>query len=134
MQQAVDEDVKQNYPEACKQYQNSLDYFTLALKGNVPSFTLTHIPPLTPTLNADTSFSLPSPLPGFRPNADHPDEKNDKSKRLLQSKIDEYRARAETLRRHLAGEGNDVNEVARALGHPPVTAWTYGTLRPCPKL
>jgi vacuolar protein-sorting-associated protein 4 len=32
VQRAIDEDVKQNYPEAYKQYQNSLDYFMLALK------------------------------------------------------------------------------------------------------
>lgn len=32
MQKAIDEDVKHNYPEAYKYYQNSLDYFMLALK------------------------------------------------------------------------------------------------------
>lgn len=32
MQVAIDEDKKQNYPEAYKQYQNALDYFMLALK------------------------------------------------------------------------------------------------------
>ncbi|KZV95632.1 vacuolar protein sorting-associated protein 4 [Exidia glandulosa HHB12029] len=32
VQRAIDEDVKQNYAEAYKQYQNSLDYFMLALK------------------------------------------------------------------------------------------------------
>jgi len=32
VQKAIDEDVKQNYPEAYRQYQNSLDYFMLALK------------------------------------------------------------------------------------------------------
>ncbi|KAI9429793.1 hypothetical protein H4582DRAFT_2088379 [Lactarius indigo] len=32
LQIAIDEDKKQNYPEAYKQYQNALDYFTLALK------------------------------------------------------------------------------------------------------
>ena len=31
-QKAIDEDVKQNYPEAYKCYQNALDYFMLALK------------------------------------------------------------------------------------------------------
>ncbi|KAF8531020.1 hypothetical protein JB92DRAFT_2854594 [Gautieria morchelliformis] len=31
-QRAIDEDVNQNYAEAYKQYQNSLDYFSLALK------------------------------------------------------------------------------------------------------
>lgn len=32
VQRAIDEDVNQNYSEAYKQYQNSLDYFMLALK------------------------------------------------------------------------------------------------------
>ncbi|PPR03184.1 hypothetical protein CVT24_012745 [Panaeolus cyanescens] len=32
VQKAIDEDVKQNYPEAYKGYQNSLDFFMLALK------------------------------------------------------------------------------------------------------
>jgi len=32
VQRAIDEDVKQNYQEAYKQYQNALDYFMLALK------------------------------------------------------------------------------------------------------
>ncbi|KZS90331.1 AAA-domain-containing protein [Sistotremastrum niveocremeum HHB9708] len=32
VQKAIDEDVKQNYAEAYKQYQNALDYFMLALK------------------------------------------------------------------------------------------------------
>ncbi|TDL28908.1 AAA-domain-containing protein [Rickenella mellea] len=32
VQLAIDEDIKQNYAEAYKQYQNSLDYFMLALK------------------------------------------------------------------------------------------------------
>jgi hypothetical protein len=32
VQVAIEEDKKQNYPEAYKQYQNALDYFMLALK------------------------------------------------------------------------------------------------------
>jgi vacuolar protein-sorting-associated protein 4 len=32
VQRAIDEDVKQNYAEAYKQYQNALDYFMLAMK------------------------------------------------------------------------------------------------------
>lgn len=32
VQRAIDEDVKQNYQEAYVQYQNSLDYFMMALK------------------------------------------------------------------------------------------------------
>ena len=44
VQRAIDEDVKQNYAEAYKQYQNSLDYFMLALKCNVLSFN-SRVPP-----------------------------------------------------------------------------------------
>lgn len=32
VQRAIEEDTKQNYAEAYKQYQNALDYFMLALK------------------------------------------------------------------------------------------------------
>ncbi len=32
VQKAIDHDTKQNYAEACKYYQNSLDYFMLAFK------------------------------------------------------------------------------------------------------
>ena len=32
VQRAIDEDTKQNYAEAYKQYQNALDFFMLALK------------------------------------------------------------------------------------------------------
>ncbi|KAE8227590.1 hypothetical protein CF326_g7508, partial [Tilletia indica] len=32
VQKAIDEDVKQNYVEAYKQYQNALEYFMMALK------------------------------------------------------------------------------------------------------
>ncbi|KAK7468321.1 Vacuolar protein sorting-associated protein 4 [Stygiomarasmius scandens] len=61
VQKAIDEDVKQNYAEAYRQYTNSLDYFMLALKY----------------------------------------EKNDKSKLLIRTKINEYMSRAETLKKHL---------------------------------
>ncbi|KAF8972522.1 AAA-domain-containing protein [Flammula alnicola] len=64
VQKAIDEDVKHNYPEAYKYYQNSLDYFMLALKY----------------------------------------EKNEKSKQLIKSKINEYLGRAETLKEHLMTE------------------------------
>jgi vacuolar protein-sorting-associated protein 4 len=36
---AIEEDIKQNYAEAFKQYQFSLDYFVLALKCTSTSFT-----------------------------------------------------------------------------------------------
>jgi len=80
VQKAIDEDVKHNYPEAYKCYQNALDYFMLALKCE------------------------------YRPNgsremADLPiDERNEKSKLLIKSKIVEYLGRAETLKEHLTTE------------------------------
>lgn len=37
VQKAIDEDTNQNYAEAYKQYQNSLDYFMMALKCAIPS-------------------------------------------------------------------------------------------------
>ena len=53
-------------------------------------------------------FDFPDP----RPNADHADEKNDKSKQLIRSKINEYLLRAETLKQHLAaGEKSKKNAV-----------------------
>ncbi|KAJ4477802.1 katanin p60 ATPase domain-containing protein [Lentinula edodes] len=61
VQKAIDEDVKQNYDSAYKQYMNSLDYFMLALKY----------------------------------------EKNEKSKLLIRTKINEYLSRAETLKEHM---------------------------------
>ncbi|EGO19433.1 hypothetical protein SERLADRAFT_442915 [Serpula lacrymans var. lacrymans S7.9] len=64
VQRAIEEDVKQNYAEASKQYQNALDYFMLSLKY----------------------------------------EKNDKSKVLIRTKINEYLQRAETLSNHLSAE------------------------------
>ncbi|CAA7267731.1 unnamed protein product [Cyclocybe aegerita] len=64
VQKAIDEDTKHNYAEAYKHYQNSLDYFMLALKY----------------------------------------EKNEKSKQLIRTKIEEYLARAETLKNHLMTE------------------------------
>ncbi|KZT08978.1 AAA-domain-containing protein [Laetiporus sulphureus 93-53] len=62
VQRAIEEDTKQNYAEAYKQYQNALDYFMLALKW----------------------------------------EKNEKSKQLIRAKVQEYLARAETLKDHLS--------------------------------
>ncbi|KAG1775036.1 P-loop containing nucleoside triphosphate hydrolase protein [Suillus placidus] len=58
---AIEDDEKQNYLEAYKQYMNSLDYFMLAQKY----------------------------------------EKNEKAKLLVRAKIEEYLARAETLKKHL---------------------------------
>jgi len=48
----------------------------------------------------------------LRRNADHPDEKNAKSKQLIRSKINEYLTRAETLKQHLVeGEKPKKNAV-----------------------
>ncbi|KAJ6614903.1 AAA-domain-containing protein [Mycena sp. CBHHK59/15] len=77
VQKAIEEDVKQNYAEAYKQYQNSLDYFMLAMKY----------------------------------------EKNEKSRSLIRAKINEYLARAETLKEHLVnGEKNKKAAVANGAG------------------
>ncbi|KAF7293750.1 AAA-domain-containing protein [Mycena chlorophos] len=77
VQKAIDEDVKQNYAEAYKQYQNALDYFMLAMKY----------------------------------------EKNEKSRTLIRAKINEYLARAETLKEHLVnGEKNKKAAVANGAG------------------
>ncbi|KAJ3751258.1 P-loop containing nucleoside triphosphate hydrolase protein [Lentinula detonsa] len=64
VQKAIDEDVKQNYDVAYKQYMNSLDYFMLALKY----------------------------------------EKNEKSKLLIRTKINEYLSRTETLKEHITAQ------------------------------
>lgn len=51
-------------------------------------------------------------IPASRCNVDHPDEKNDKSKQLIRSKINEYLTRAETLKQHLtSGEKSKKNAV-----------------------
>jgi vacuolar protein-sorting-associated protein 4 len=84
VQRAIEEDIKQNYPEASKQYQNALDYFMLALKCAL--FVLIKYPDMLTDL-------------GFA------DEKNDKSKLLIRTKINEYLARAETLKSHSASAG-----------------------------
>ncbi|KAJ7836399.1 P-loop containing nucleoside triphosphate hydrolase protein [Mycena olivaceomarginata] len=77
VQRAIEEDVKQNYAEAYKQYQNSLDYFMLAMKCR----------------------------------------KNEKSRSLIRAKINEYLARAETLKEHLVnGEKNKKAAVANGSG------------------
>ncbi|KAJ7431519.1 AAA-domain-containing protein [Mycena galericulata] len=80
VQRAIEEDTKQNYAEAYKQYQNSLDYFMLAMKY----------------------------------------EKNEKSRSLIRAKINEYLARAETLKEHLVtGEKNKAAKSAIANGSGP---------------
>ena len=81
MEVAIDEDKKQNYPEAYKQYQNALDYFTLALKRMFVIISALPIP-----------IRKPKPV----------DEKNERSKALIRSKIGEFLGRAEQLKDYLA--------------------------------
>ena len=76
---AIEEDVKQNYAEALKQYQFSLDYFVLALKCAY-----------YPMLFRSSDLSVLDT-----------DEKNAKLKILICAKIEEYLARAETLKSHV---------------------------------
>ena len=49
--------------------------------------------------------------PHFRHNVDHPDEKDESTKWLIRSKIDEYLARADTLKQHLAAAGGSRDTV-----------------------
>lgn len=78
VQRAIDEDVNQNYAEAYRQYQNSLDYFMLALKClSLSAFMLDLI-----------SIKLL-------------DEKNDKLKAMIRNKVTEYLDRAEKLKIHI---------------------------------
>lgn len=89
MQGAIKEDLKQNHMEAYRRYLNSVDYFTLALKRNILFSTL---PPL--------------PIP-------HTDEKSDKNKRIIQSKVNEYLARADALKAYLQREKTPVGRRAK---------------------
>jgi len=90
VQRAIEEDTKQNYPEAYKQYQNALDYFMLALK-------CLFFPPCCLLFN-DLLV----------------DEKNEKSKQLIKSKVAEYIGRAEVLKEHLSNA--DEKRARKAVG------------------
>ena len=90
MQRAIEEDTKQNYQEAYKQYQNALDYFMLALK--------------CPSSSRHCSLLIDL----------HIDEKNEKSKQLIRSKVTEYIGRAEVLKEHLANASE--KKARRAVG------------------
>ena len=79
VQRAIDEDTKQNYAEAYKQYQNALDFFMLALKC---------------VFYRNSSITAST-------DDDTPDEKNEKSKQLIKQKVTEYIGRAEVLKEHL---------------------------------
>lgn len=83
VQKAIDEDVKQNYTEAYKQYMNSLDYFMLALKCEYVSNICSY-------WNGDLIYA---------------DEKNEKSRLLIQTKINEYLTRTEVLKEHISSQG-----------------------------
>jgi vacuolar protein-sorting-associated protein 4 len=91
VQRAINEDRKQNYGEAHRQYLSSVNYFKLALKCNV---LLSALPIIIPTR--------------------HTDEKTDKNKRLIQSKITEYLSRADALKEYLKREKSKKNAVRRA--------------------
>ena len=91
MQGAIEADKQQDYDEAYKLYSNALDYFMLALK-------------------CAYSF-LPARLAGctagvcclccLTREGGSADEKNERSKKLIKSKFNEYLARAETLKEHI---------------------------------
>lgn len=81
VQKAIDEDHNGNYQEAYRQYENSLEYFMMALKCMM-LFLLYAL--------SDT-HSFPAP-----------DEKNDKLKIIIRNKVTEYLGRAEKLKEYLA--------------------------------
>ena len=85
VQRAIDQDLTQNYGDAHRQYLYSVEYFRLALKCSPILFTL--------------------PLMLTR----HTDEKSDKNKQLIRSKIKEYLARADTLKGYLERERSKKN-------------------------
>ena len=95
VQIAIDEDKKQNYPEAYKQYQNALDYFMLALKCLS----------VLPFLCANEKYNKKIRCV---------DEKNERSKGLIKGKIGEYLGRAEQLKGHLSQAGE--KRARRAMG------------------
>jgi hypothetical protein len=89
---AIIEDEKHNYADAYKIYQNALDYFMLAFKCKPIFDQITIIP-----------FSLRELTCS--------DEKNEKSKDLIKSKINEYLGRAEILKEHLGTERRGRNAI-----------------------
>lgn len=93
VQRAIDEDQKQNYAEAYKLYQNSLDYFMLAMRC---AWRLTNV---ICALIAHTGVS---------------DEKNERTKALIRTKFEEYIQRAEMLKTHLQAPDNKTTK--RAVG------------------
>jgi vacuolar protein-sorting-associated protein 4 len=76
VKRAIEEDEKQDYQEAYRLYQQSLEYFMMALK-------CLHPPPL-----CLLTFDI--------------DEKNEKSKQMIKKKVAEYLERAEKLKDHLS--------------------------------
>lgn len=76
VKRAIEEDEKQDYQEAYRLYQQSLEYFMTALKCFHSPFT------------ALTCVSV--------------DEKNEKSKQMIKKKVGEYLERAEKLKDHLS--------------------------------
>lgn len=88
---AIVEDERHNYADAYKNYQNALDYFMLALKCKPHRITI-----ISPSIQWLKLV---------------PDEKNDKSKDLIKSKINEYLGRAEILKEHLTTERRGRNAI-----------------------
>jgi len=90
VQKAIDHDTKQNYAEAYKYYQNSLDYFMLAVK-------CVSLSPLF-CLFTQSQISIQ-------------DERNSKSRELLIAKTEEYLRRAEALKKHLTSDEKGRNAI-----------------------
>ena len=99
MQGAIEADKKQDYDEAYKLYSNALDYFMLALKcaSSLPSIGTGG--PLTDRGGCMRGYA---------------DEKNERSKKLIKAKFNEYLARAETLKEHI--QSKEDNCAKKAVG------------------
>ncbi|THH17137.1 hypothetical protein EW146_g3608 [Bondarzewia mesenterica] len=108
VQRAIDEDIKQNYPEAYNQYKNALDYFMLALKC-LCSF-LSLVRDKSRIAHGCACVRV--------------DERNERSKQLIRTKVQEYLARAETLKQHL--QNAEEKRAKRAVGADGVTSGGTG--------
>lgn len=82
VKQAIDEDNKQNFAEAYRLYQNSLEHFFLAMKCNKKK------------TGGDVGRKQKLILPSL-------DEKNERAKEALKKKCTEYLDRAEKLKEFL---------------------------------
>ena len=89
MQGAIEADKRQDYDEAYKLYSNALDYFMLALKCAC-------------LCSVSSVCGVRCAACGGLTGA--VDEKNERSKKLIKSKFNEYLARAEVLKEHIQGK------------------------------